>query len=254
MLPSLCSPCFTIESVCFLLFNAHFFQDPRRLDPRRVTVGIGVSPAPIIEDNINPMQPVVVQSEVDASNTFNRPIMVPVLPTSENMPVSQNPKIEADNTLESSDSALADWSAPKEEIQVEEADRNVPDTEENATADITFSSAGKLEQDSMAQMPSNVLMMDEVYSPSSVETDQHSPPISNTIASEDVCDYLPSVPPYIELKEEQQRSVETLAIEQIMDSFKRLKGADNKQTGMAMISRLIAQVELLFCLLSLIVV
>lgn len=199
------------------------------------------------------MQP-VVQSEVDVSNTFNRPLMVPILPTSENMPVSQNPKIEADNTLESLDSALADWSAPKEEIQVEEAERSVPDTEENATADITFSSAGKLEQDSMAQMPSNVLMMDEVYSPSSVETDQRSPPISNTIASEDMCDYLPSVPPYIELTEEQQRSIETLAIEQIIDSYKRLKGADNKQTGMAMLSCLIAQVKSLFCLLSLIVV
>nr|GME14814.1 Symplekin like [Ipomoea batatas]GME21007.1 Symplekin like [Ipomoea batatas] len=217
-------------------------RDPRRLDPRRVTVGIGVPPPPIIEDNINPMQP-VVQSEVDASNTFNRPLMVPILPTSENMPVSQNPKIEADNTLESLDSALADWSAPKEEIQVEEAERSVPDTEENATADITFSSAGKLEQDSMAQMPSNVLMIDEVYSPSSVETDQRSPPISNTIASEDMCDYLPSVPPYIELTEEQQRSVETLAIEQIIDSYKRLKGADNKQTGMAMLSCLIAQIN-----------
>nr|GMD96462.1 Symplekin like [Ipomoea batatas] len=217
-------------------------RDPRRLDPRRVTVGIGVPPPPIIEDNINPMQP-VVQSEVDSSITFNRPLMVPILPTSENMPVSQNPKIEADNTLESLDSALADWSAPKEEIQVEEAERSVPDTEENATADITFSSAGKLEQDSMAQMPSNVLMMDEVYSPSSVETDQRSPPISNTIASEDMCDYLPSVPPYIELTEEQQRSVETLAIEQIIDSYKRLKGADNKQTGMAMLSCLIAQIN-----------
>ncbi|CAH9076996.1 unnamed protein product [Cuscuta epithymum] len=216
-------------------------RDPRRLDPRRVTTGTGVLPIPITEDSFNPIPSVVVKSEVDASSPFNGSPMPPVFPQLNNIETPQNLKLEWGNTLESSEAASADWSAPKEEIQVEEADNSILDSDENATE--VFSSAGKLEQHLTTQEPCNVPMQDEVYSPSSVETEQLSPPISNTISSEDMSDYIPSVPPYIELTEEQQRGVGKLAIEQIINAYKRLRGEDSKQTGITMLSRLIAQMN-----------
>ncbi|VFQ92229.1 unnamed protein product [Cuscuta campestris] len=216
-------------------------RDPRRLDPRRATVGTGVLSIPMAEDNINPMQSAIVISDVDASKISNGSPRIPILPHLKNMPMSQNPKLEPDNTMESSEAALAEWSAPKEEIQVDEADDSVRDSEENVTEII--SSACKLEQDLVAQEPCNVSTVDEVYSPSSVETDQHSPPTSNIISSEDVCDYTPSSPPYIELTEEQQRGVGKLAIKQLIDTYKRITGPYNKQTGITVLSRLIAQMN-----------
>lgn len=217
-------------------------RDPRRLDPRRTAVAVEVSPPLVAEHNTSSMQSAMPQSEINPSSSSNIDIAVPLVSSTECLPTAY-PKMETDSiTAESSAGRGASLSAPKEEVHDEDLDESIPDRKSDAATHVPLSSPGSVEQELVPEIPYEVGVTNEIYSPL-LETDQLSPPISTASTPEDACEDLPALPPFIELTHEQQRNMETLAVEQIIDSYKRLKETDSKDTGMALLSRLVAQIS-----------
>ncbi|CAN4092268.1 unnamed protein product [Withania somnifera] len=217
-------------------------RDPRRLDPRRTAVAVEVSPPFVAEHNTSSMQSAMPQSEINPSCSSDIGIAVPLVSSSECLPMTF-PKMETDSIpAESSPGPGASLSLPKEEVHDEDLNEAIPDCESDAAKHVPLSSPGSVEQELVPEIPSEVGVTNEIYSPL-LETDQLSPPISTAATPEDACEDLPPLPPFIELTHEQQRNMETLAVEQIIDSYKRLKETDSKHTGMALLSRLVAQIS-----------
>lgn len=214
-------------------------RDPRRLDPRRTAVAVEVSPPLVAEHNTSAMQSAMLQSEINPSSSSN--IDVAVMSSSECMPMAY-PKMETDSiTDESSPGPVVNLSAPKEEVHDKDLNEAIPDHMADAATHVPLSSPGKVEPELMPEIPSGVGVTNEIYSPL-LEADQLSPPISTAATPEDPCEDLPALPPFIELTYEQQRNMGTLAVEQIIDSYKKLKETDSMHTGMALLSRLVAQI------------
>lgn len=246
---SVCTLCsFTSDSLiinCLLHHDAS--QDPRRLDPRRTAVAVEVSPPLVAEHNTSAMQSAMLQSEINPSSSSN--IDVAVMSSSECMPMAY-PKMETDSiTDESSPGPVVNLSAPKEEVHDKDLNEAIPDHMADAATHVPLSSPGKVEPELMPEIPSGVGVTNEIYSPL-LEADQLSPPISTAATPEDPCEDLPALPPFIELTYEQQRNMGTLAVEQIIDSYKKLKETDSMHTGMALLSRLVAQVGSNFLILT----
>ncbi|CAN4122440.1 unnamed protein product [Withania somnifera] len=224
-------------------------RDPRRLDPRRTVVAVEVSPPLVAEHNTSSMQSAMLQSEINLSSSSNIDIAVPLVSSSECLPTAYS-KMETDSiAAESSPGPGASLSASKEELHDEDLNEAIPDRKSDAATHVPLSSPGSVEQELVPEIPSEVGVTNEIYSPL-LETDQFSPPISTAATPEDECEDLPALPLFIELTHEQQRNMETLAVEQIIDSYKRLKETDSKHTGMALLSRLVAQVGSNFYILS----
>ncbi|MCD9558829.1 hypothetical protein HAX54_016455 [Datura stramonium] len=215
-------------------------RDPRRLDPRRTAVAVEVSPPLVAEHNTSATQSAMLQSEINPSSS-NIDIAVPLVSSSECMPTTYS-KMETDSTTaEISAGPGASLSAPKEEVHDEDLNEAIPDRKSDAATHVPLSSPGNVEKELVPEIPSKVGVTNEIYSPL-LETDQLSPPISTAETPEDACEDLPALPPFIELTHEQQRNMGTLAVEQIIDSYKKLKETDSKHTGMALLSRLVAQI------------
>uniref|UniRef100_A0A5B6YLP6 Symplekin n=1 Tax=Davidia involucrata TaxID=16924 RepID=A0A5B6YLP6_DAVIN len=218
-------------------------RDPRRLDPRRVAVPVGVPSTHIVEDS-NAMHSGAMQSDFDASVSLNKPLALPVVTSVENTSVPLMPKIETDlKILENPVVSGTDLPAPKEEVLDEEAKETVPVPEVTAALDHALSPVYEVDEDSMALKSSDVAVTDEAYESSLIEADQLSPAVSSTTVSEEVCPDLPVLPLYVELTEEQQRNLRKLAVERIIESYKHLWGADCSQTRMALLARLVAQID-----------
>lgn len=224
---------------CLLHHDAS--QDPRRLDPRRTAVAVEVSPPFVAEHNISATQSAILQSDINPSSSSNIDIAVPLMSSSECMPMTYL-KMETNSiTGESSPGPVVGLLAPKEEGHEEDLNEAIPDRKSDPTIHVPLLSPGKVEPELVPEIPSEVGVTNEIYSPL-LETDQLSPPISTAATPEDACEDLPALPPFIELTDEQQRNMGTLAVEQIIDSYKKLKETDSKHTGMALLSRLVAQV------------
>ncbi|WMV27203.1 hypothetical protein MTR67_020588 [Solanum verrucosum] len=216
-------------------------RDPRRLDPRRTAVAVEVSPPFVAEYNTSAMQSAILLSNINPSSSSNIDIAVPLMSSSECMPMAYL-KMETNSiTGESSPGPVVSLSAPKEEDHEEDLNEAIPDRKSDPTTHVPLLSPGKVEPESVPEIPSEVGVTNEIYSPL-LETDQLSPPISTPATPEDACEDLPALPPFIELTYEQQRNMGALAVEQIIDSYKKLKETDSKHTGMALLSRLVAQI------------
>ncbi|XP_049375730.1 uncharacterized protein LOC125840802 [Solanum verrucosum] len=216
-------------------------RDPRRLDPRRTAVAVEVSPPFVAEYNTSAMQSAILLSNINPSSSSNIDIAVPLMSSSECMPMAYL-KMETNSiTGESSPGRVVSLSAPKEEDHEEDLNEAIPDRKSDPTTHVPLLSPGKVEPESVPEIPSEVGVTNEIYS-LLLETDQLSPPISTPATPEDACEDLPALPPFIELTYEQQRNMGALAVEQIIDSYKKLKETDSKHTGMALLSRLVAQI------------
>ncbi|CAA2983276.1 symplekin isoform X1 [Olea europaea subsp. europaea] len=220
-------------------------RDPRRLDPRRVVVPVEVPPQSVVEDNTSAIQGHALQSDFDDSSSFSQtPVLPPPLPSSESVSVSPVPKTATDlNLLECSVKLEAGQSTPKVELQDMEDTEIMTDSKGNAASDIPLSTLSKVE-DTVAQTSLDATMLDEAYSPSSQEMDDDlSPPISNLEVSEVVSEQLAELPPYVELTVDHQRTVIKLALERIFDSYQNIQETDFKQTQLALLARLFAQID-----------
>ncbi|XP_050265795.1 uncharacterized protein LOC126709553 isoform X2 [Quercus robur] len=209
-------------------------RDPRRLDPRRVTVPAGVPSIPTAEDTG------ALQSEFDANIYLSKHVSLPVVNTHENPSTTLISKIKSEEKiLESPLVSSTDQLTPKEDIldRAEEIDL-IPEVD--PSSDPAPSPVDKVDEDSVAMKFSDDVVTNGVDTPSFLESDQHSPTVSN--ASEDNCQDLPLLPSYVELTQEQERSLRKLAIEQIIESYKHSCGTDCSEIRMALLARLVAQI------------
>lgn len=219
-------------------------RDPRRLDPRRAAISVEVPPTPTVEDT-NDMKSEFVSS-------------LPVVTSVENTSASLMPRMEADlQILESpvvyrSDPVVSrsdpvdsrsDQPHPKEVVFDEEATEIVPVLEVNTALDPAVSPVHKDDEDLVAPKPSCIAATNEENTSALLQCDQLSPSDSNMTVSEEACPDLPVLPSYTELTEEQQRNVKKLAVERIIESYKHLRGTDCSQTRMALLARLVAQID-----------
>ncbi|KAL7619282.1 hypothetical protein Lser_V15G00028 [Lactuca serriola] len=199
-------------------------RDPRRHDPRRV---VGTPSDHIVEDAAQSGLP---ESDFDASLLFRQPQPTPPVEDKSEILI---PKIETKFHTPENQSSF------KEQVPNEQVG---PDEKLNIVSDVAISSVDSHEQKST----DIITMTDEGHLPSSsfMDDDQLSPPgrVETPVMEETSVD-LPAVPSYVELTEEQQRDARKMAIKRIIDSYKQLRGAEFMQTRMALLSRLVAQVD-----------
>lgn len=212
-------------------------RDPRRLDPRRTATSVGVPSIAIVDDH-GGMQP-----EMDSTVSLSKASPLPVVTSVENPPEPyiSNSKIE-DKSLEGLLVSKTDQVSMSEEV-ICRPEEIVPMSEANASSDQAFSPPHTSEEGDV------VLKSDfEVASGADtlyvMEPEQLSPDVSNISVPEEICQVdLPQLPPYVELTEEQQKTVRQLAVERIIESYKHLSGTECSQTRMALLARLVAQID-----------
>ncbi|KAJ6954699.1 hypothetical protein NC652_006215 [Populus alba x Populus x berolinensis] len=212
-------------------------RDPRRLDPRRTATSVGAPSIAIVDDH-GGMQP-----EMDSTVSLSKASPLPVVTSVENPPEPyiSNSKIE-DKSLEGLLVSKTDQVSMSEEV-ICRPEEIVPISEANASSDQAFSPPHTSEEGDV------VLKSDfEVASGADtlyvMEPEQLSPDVSNISVPEEICQVdLPQLPPYVELTEEQQKTVRQLAVERIIESYKHLSGTECSQTRMALLARLVAQID-----------
>ncbi|XP_006472379.2 uncharacterized protein LOC102622533 isoform X1 [Citrus sinensis] len=209
-------------------------RDPRRLDPRRVATPVGVPSISTTED-AGP-----VQSEFDDSSSITRPPSLDITTSAENLPAPLMTSAKSDDmTFESP--SVCKMDQPNAEEGLSRSEEIVTLPEVCASSDHRISSRA-VDEDSAVVELSDV----EVYGTSTsslVESDQHTSAVSNASAWEETCKDLPPLPLFVELTEEEQKSVRTFAVERIFESYKHLQGTECSQTRMGLLARLIAQID-----------
>ncbi|PON68287.1 Symplekin/Pta [Parasponia andersonii] len=206
-------------------------RDPRRLDPRRMAVLTGLPSTPTVED-ANSMQ-----SEFDGSISLRKSNLLPVGTAIEN---SSGPVISKEEEMESPLVSGIGQLISKVEV-LEEAEELAP-TKQVITAE-PADSAAHTSDDSVAVEFPDVPLKDEADTSCFPEFDPHSPVLSSTSAPEDTCHDLPQLPLYVELTQEQQQSMRKFAIKRIIDSYKHLCVTDCSQMRLALLARLVAQMD-----------
>lgn len=224
-----------LNSFIFKICSWSLIQDPRRLDPRRVATLAGVPSIPVADD-AGP-----VQSEFDGSASVSRPPSLAVTATAENPLTRAMTSAKSDDkNLESPSVSRIDLPNPKEDRLV--GSEEIVHSSETFTLSDHASSLHAVDEDSTAVEVSDVEMHGTGTS-GLQEPDQSSPAVSNASASEETCQDLPPPPLYFELTEEQQSSVRKLAIEQIIESYKRLMETGCSETCKGLLAQLITQVR-----------
>lgn len=166
--------------------------------------------------------------------------MIPVSATIENSSVSFISKTKAEEKIiETPFMFGTDQSIPQSNSP-DRAEKVDTILEINASQDPLPSDAGKADDVAVNLLDDSATKREDTSS--SVEYNQYSPSVTNAAASEDTCEELPLLPPYVDLTPEQQITVRNLAAEKIFDSCKNLNGADCHQIRLAIIARLVAQV------------
>ncbi|XP_004299835.1 PREDICTED: symplekin-like [Fragaria vesca subsp. vesca] len=209
-------------------------RDPRRLDPRSIAVSAELASSPAVEDTTS------MQSDIDGSVSLNKLNSHPILTTVESTLVTPNPKTESDGMiLDGQLVSGTDQPTPMDEI-LDGPVEDDPTLKVNVSSDLTDSRV-QTDEDLEAMPLSDVGLADDDYTTSFIESDQRSPALSNT--SEEICQDLPDVPIYIELTQEQKQRLGHMAVERIIQSYKHLHGTDYSQMRLALLARLVAQID-----------
>ncbi|ONI35540.1 hypothetical protein PRUPE_1G541600 [Prunus persica] len=214
-------------------------RDPRRLDPRSAAASAGLASTPM-EDTT------AMQSDLDGSMSLNKLNLLPNVTTVET-PLA-TPMLQTESDEKTFDSQLVSGSGqltPKEEVLDGPVEID-PASKLGLSSDLTDSPVQTVDEDLIATKLSDIEGKDEdedLDTSSFLESDQHSPVLSNTSASEDTYQDFPQLPIYVELTQEQERSVGKLAIERIIESYKYLHGEDYSQMRLALLARLVAQID-----------
>lgn len=213
-------------------------RDPRRLDPRRTATSVGVPSVAIVDDH-GGMQP-----EMDSSVSLSKASPLPVVTSVENPPEPyiSNSKIE-DKSLEGLLVSKTDQVSMSEEV-ICRPEEIVPMLEAKASSDQAFSPPHTSEEGDVVLKLSDFEVASGADTLSAMEPEQLSPDVSNISVPEEICQVdLPQLPPYVELTEEQQKTVRLLAVERIIESYNHLSGTECSQTRMALLARLVAQID-----------
>ncbi|XP_037495674.1 uncharacterized protein LOC105630767 [Jatropha curcas] len=210
-------------------------RDPRRLDPRRTATAAGIASMPVADDTV------ATEPEFDGSVSLSNALSLAATSV-ENPPAVLISKSENDDKPLESKLVPDNQLSLKEEIS-SKPEEIFPTSEVKASSDHTISPPHNVEEDFVASKLSDIEVAHGADSASLMELDPHSPTVSNASMPEETCQELPQLPLYIELTEEQQRNLRKLAVERIVESHKHLPGSDCSMTRMALLARLVAQID-----------
>ena len=178
----------------------------------------------------------VTQSEFDGSIALTKPNSFPVGTITEH---PSAPLISREEETESLSVSGLGQVTPKDEV-LEELEEIYPANQAD-TLDSTDSPIHKVDDLAAAEFP-DIPVKDEVDTPDFLDFGEQSLVLSNTSASEDICQDLPQLPIYVELTQEQQESVRKLTISRIIDTYKHLYTTNCSQIRLELLARLVAQV------------
>ncbi|XP_050378801.1 uncharacterized protein LOC126796082 [Argentina anserina] len=212
-------------------------RDPRRLDPRCIVVSAELASSPAVED-IGAMQ-----SDIEGSISLNKLNSLPFVTAVESTLVTPKPKTENDGMVMDSQLVSGNEQPTLREEVLDRPVEDDPTSKVNVSSDLK-DSCMQTDEDLDTMPLSEVEVKDDDYTTSFLESDQHSPALSNTSSSEDLCQDQPEVPIYIELTQEQEQRLGHLAVERIIQSYKHLHGTDYSQMCLALLARLVAQVDM----------
>ncbi|XWS14864.1 hypothetical protein CRYUN_Cryun35bG0045300 [Craigia yunnanensis] len=207
-------------------------RDPRRLDPRRAAVSVGVPSPPVLEDTG------VTLAEFDGSIS-NKLVSVPVV---ENPPVHLMFNIQnEDKIIEGPSVSGVEQPAPEGDVPggVEDI---VPTLEVKTSSNLALSPPHMVDEDS-AELKADAEAKYETDASSFPKSDQNFPASINISSLDETGRDLPVLPLYVELTEEQKRSVRKSAVQQIAESYLHLHWSDCSQMCMAILARLVGQID-----------
>ena len=205
-------------------------------------VPVVVQPLPVKEDIGDN------QLGLDDSIPLSIPLSVPVVTKVENPSISFTPE----NDMEISESPMinvSDQQTTEENFKLlDEATEDEPGLAVNTT-EVEQSPVRIVDHVSVAPQQLDLTPMEGLDASYELESDEDSTVISISSASEETSHDLPQVLSCIELTEDQQSRVSKLAVERIIESSKHIQTVGCSQTCMALLARLVLQVEVMMCLI-----
>ncbi|KAJ8453396.1 hypothetical protein Cgig2_008280 [Carnegiea gigantea] len=209
-------------------------RDPRRLDPRRVATPVEAPLPPAVDDISH------VPSGSESPASANKLPPVSAAPDPDQISPLLKSDVEIDGKImRTSLVSDSEPEMPKEEI-VDGAREISSSSEVKVPVDHTPTLSDDLvvDESPAAPLSLDIAPTDAADGSFLQESDEYSPAVSNTSASEETSLELPQVPSYVELSEDQRQAVGKLAVERIVRSNKLLKSKDFCQTRMALLARL----------------
>ncbi|XP_021283612.1 uncharacterized protein LOC110416100 isoform X2 [Herrania umbratica] len=207
-------------------------RDPRRLDPRRAAVCVGVPSPPVLEDTGAAL------AEFDGSIS-SKPFSVPVV---ENPPVHSMSNVQSDDKIIEGPSVSGVEQPGPEGNVLGGVEDIVPVLDVQTSSTHAPSPLHTVDGDS-AEMKADAEAKYETDASSFPESDQNFQASVNSSSFDETGRDLPVLPLYVELTEEQKRTVRKSAVQQIAESYLRLHWSDCSQTRNALLARLVGQID-----------
>ncbi|CAA7388045.1 unnamed protein product [Spirodela intermedia] len=207
-------------------------RDPRRLDPRRSTATVGAQPVgsnmetdsdvqPGLDGLTGRAMPSPVAMKTDSS-------LVPLISKSE-VAVSDISTLPDDKSTLEESPAILDQTLEKGRSSAVQAISDVP------------GSPIHVEPELETLTPSETTGNDSV-DVSMLEPD-HSSTVSSALVSEEPAHELPSPPLFIDLTDEQRKSLSALAVARITESYKVTRATGYTHERLCLLARLVSQVD-----------
>ncbi|KAK6938038.1 Symplekin/Pta1, N-terminal, partial [Dillenia turbinata] len=209
-------------------------RDPRRLDPRRVTLSAAVPSAPVTEDDTG-MQP-----DTESLAGLTKPFSLASVAGFEYSSVPLMSNAQSDLFNQSRLTAGTNEQTTGEEMIPVGPNDSTSGPEVNSNNDAVIPPDHMINQVEIAEKAAELAATERVDT-SFLDSDELSPTVSNNSASEESDLDLPTLPLFVEMTEEQCNGVKLLAIQRIIESSKYFRGTDANATCMALLARLIAQ-------------
>ncbi|XP_020105683.1 uncharacterized protein LOC109722179 isoform X2 [Ananas comosus] len=189
-------------------------RDPRRLDPRRVVVPADLSSGAQNVESSSVMQPGPYYSANNKSSSFPETIKV------ENTPEPLPSKNDMDSFENSADRAVGQL-VSKENLQLSDEAREVkPSVEIDTPPIVVLPSVVKDEHEPAVSASSDFTVNDQVDN-YMLESDYSSQTTRTSTIEDNSSRNLPMLPPYVDLSEEERRSLHQLVVKRIIDDFER---------------------------------
>ncbi|OAY74953.1 Symplekin [Ananas comosus] len=189
-------------------------RDPRRLDPRRVVVPADLSSGAQNVESSSVMQPGPYYSSNNKSSSFPETIKV------ENTPEPLPSKNDMDSFENSADRAVGQL-VSKENLQLSDEAREVkPSVEIDTPPIVVLPSVVKDEHEPAVSASSDFTVNDQVDN-YMLESDYSSQTTRTSTIEDNSSRNLPMLPPYVDLSEEERRSLHQLVVKRIIDEFER---------------------------------
>ncbi|XP_021722508.1 uncharacterized protein LOC110689995 [Chenopodium quinoa] len=210
-------------------------RDPRRLDPRRVAVPSEAPLLPLAEEATH------VSSISEGPAFVNRTTLLTSAPITEHISSQFVPDAEVD--VKSLTLLVPENEVMPKEEEADESREILPSSDVNVLVNHVLSPDHAVNESPITLTSLKIEPTDAACTSYVQESDEDSPPVSNTSACEETCEDLPEVPSYVYLTEKQRQTIKKLAVERIVKSYKQIKDQEYCRTRISLIARLVSWME-----------